>query len=110
MAKRIAQIALGYTIWLLSTILSLVAVLYLRSFIVTDIPIELQVNPWSLRLWNYVGSVTVGLVWLFFVIVTEGYFRELADKELLIMLRRAAQILTAELMFLGLVYGIQVLV
>jgi hypothetical protein len=110
MVKRIARIALGYAIWLLSMILSLLAVLYLRSFIVEDLPIELQVSPWSLRLWNYVGSVTVGLVWLFFVIVTEGYFRELADKELLTMLKRAAQILTTELLFLGLVYGIQALV
>jgi hypothetical protein len=111
MAKRIAQIALGYVIWLLSTILSLIAVLYLRSFIVQDVPIGLlQVNPWSLRLWNYVGSVTVGLTWLFFVVVTEGYFRELADKELLVMLRRTTQILTAELLFLGLVYGVQALV
>jgi len=111
MVKRIAQIALGYAIWLLSTILSLVAVLYLRSFIVADVPIGLlQVSYWSLRLWNYVGSVAVGLVWLFFVVVTEGYFRELADKELLVMLKRAAQILTAELLFLGLVYGIQALV
>jgi hypothetical protein len=111
MAKRIAQIALGYAIWLLSAILSLVAVLYLRSFIVEDVPIGLlQVSVWSLRLWNYVGSVTVGMVWLFFVIVTEGYFRELADKTLLEMLRRAAQILTTELLFLGLVYGVQALV
>ncbi|MFN2271623.1 MAG: hypothetical protein ACK2US_12345 [Anaerolineae bacterium] len=111
MVKRIARIALGYAIWLLSTILSLMAVLYLRTFIVTDVPIELlKVSGWSLRLWNYVGSVTVGMVWLFFVIVTEGYFRELADKELLAMLKRAAQILTAELLFLGLVYGIQALV
>ena len=100
MAKRIAQIALGYAIWLLSAILSLIAVLYLRSFIVSDLPIELlRVSYWSLRLWNYVGSVAVGLVWLFFVIVTEGYFRELADKTLLVMLKRAAQMLTAELLF-----------
>lgn len=111
MAKRVAQIALGYAVWLLSAILSLVAVLYLRSFIVSDVPIELlRVSYLSLQLWNYVGSVTVGLVWLFFVIVTEGYFRELADGELVIMLKRAAQILTAELVFLGLVYGIQALV
>jgi hypothetical protein len=111
MAKRIAQIALGYAIWLLSAILSLIAALYLRSFIVSDLPIELlRVSYWSLRLWNYVGSVAVGLAWLFLVIVTEGYFRELADKTLLVMLKRAAQMLTAELLFLGLVYGIQALV
>jgi len=111
MAKRIAQIAPGYAIWLLSTILSLVAVLYLRNFIVSDVPIELlRVSYWSLQLWNYIGSVAVGLVWLFLVIVTEGYFRELADGELLVMLRRAAQILSAELVFLGLIYGTQALI
>jgi hypothetical protein len=111
MAKRIAQVALGYAIWLLSAILSLVAVLYLRSFIIADVPIKLlRVSYWSLRLWNYVGSVAVGLVWLLFVIVTEGYFRELADGTLLVMLKRAAQMLSAELMFLGLVYGVQALV
>ena len=110
MAKRIAQIALGYVIWLLSAVLSLLAVLYLRSFIVIDVPIGLlRVSGWSLRLWNYAGSTVVGLAWLIFVIATEGYFRELADKPLPAMLRRAAQILTAELVFLGLVYGIQAL-
>ena len=111
MAKRIVQIALGYGIWLLSAILSLAAVLYLRIFITTDVPIGLlRVSAWSLRLWNYAGSTVVGLVWLIFVIATEGYFRELADEPLPMMLRRAAQILTAELLFLGLVYGIQALV
>jgi hypothetical protein len=111
MARRIAQIALGYAIWLLSAILSLVAVLYLRSLIVADVPIVLlRVSYWSLRLWNYVGSAAVGLAWLFFVIVTEGYFRELADEALPVMLKRAVQILTAELLFLGLVYGVQALV
>lgn len=111
MAKRIAQVALGYAIWLLSAILSLVAVLYLRSFIVADVPIQLlRVSYWSLRLWNYAGSAIVGLVWLIFVMATEGYFRELADEALPVMLKRAAQILTAELLFLGLVYGIKALV
>jgi hypothetical protein len=111
MAKRIAQVALGYAIWLFSAILSLVAVLYLRNFIIADVPIKLlRVSYWSLRLWNYVGSAAVGVAWLFFVIITEGHFRELADGTLLVMLKRAAQMLSAELMFLGLVYGVQALV
>jgi hypothetical protein len=110
MVKRIAQVALGYAIWLLSAILSLAAVLYLRSFIVADVPIKLlRVSYWSLRR-NYAGSAVVGLVWLIFVIATEGYFRESADEALPVLLKRAAQILTAELLFLGLVYGIQTLV
>jgi hypothetical protein len=111
MAKRIVQVALGYTVWLLSAILSLAAVFYLRSFIVADVPIKLlRVSYWSLRLWNYAGSAAMGLVWLIFVMATEGYFRELAEEGLPVLLRRAAQILTAELLFLGLVYGIQALV
>jgi hypothetical protein len=111
MAKRIAQIALGYAIWLLSAILSLVAVLYLRSFIVADVPIKLlRVSYWSLRMWNYIGSAVVGVAWLFFVIITEGYFHELANGTLLVMLKRAARMLSAELIFLGLVYGVQALI
>jgi hypothetical protein len=111
MVKRIAQIALGYAIWLLSAILSLMAVLYLRSFIVADVPIKLlRVSYWSLRLWNYAGSAIVGLVWLIFVIATEGYFRELTEEAFPVLLKRTAQILTAELLFLGLVYGLQALV
>jgi hypothetical protein len=111
MAKRIAQVALGYAIWLLSAILSLVAVLYLRSFIVADVPIKLlRVSYWSLRLWNFVGSVAVGVAWLLFVVVTEGYFRELANGTLLMLLKRAVQMLSAELLFLGLIYGVQALI
>jgi hypothetical protein len=111
MARRVAQIALGYAIWLLSMILSSVAMIYLRNFIVVDVPIELlRVSYWSLRLWNYAGSAVVGLAWLIFAIVTEGYFRELADGTLLVMLKRAVQMLSAELLFLGLVYGIQALI
>jgi hypothetical protein len=110
MAKRIAQIALGYAIWLLSAILSLVAVLYLRNFITFDVLLGLLRVSWSLRLWNYAGSVILVLAWLIFVMVTEGYFHELADETLPAMLKRAAQILSAELLFLGLVYGIQALI
>jgi hypothetical protein len=111
MAKQIAQIALAYAIWLLSAILSLVAVLCLRSFIIIDVPIGLlRVSAWSLRLWNYAGSAVVGLAWLIFVIVTEGYFRDLAEQPWPVMLKRAARILAAELVFLGLAYGIQALI
>lgn len=111
MIRQAAQVVLGYAVWLLSTLLSLTAVLYLRSLIVVDVPIGLlRVSYWSLRLWNYVGSAVVGLAWLIFVVVTEGYFHELADEALEVMLKRAAQMLSAELVFLGLVYGIQALI
>ena len=92
-------------------ILSFLAVLGLRTLLVVDVPISLlRVNYWSLRLWNYVGSVAVGLAWLIFVIATEGYFRDAAEETLPVMLKRTAQVLSAEVVFLGFVYGVRLLI
>jgi hypothetical protein len=92
-------------------ILSFLAVLGLRTLLVVDVPISLlRVNYWSLRLWNYVGSVAVGLAWLIFAIATEGYFRDATEETLPVMLKRAAQVLSAEVVFMGFVYGVRLLI
>lgn len=109
--KRIAHVLLGYALWVLSMILSLLAILGLRTLLIADVPIKLlRVSYWSLRLWNYVGSVTVGLAWLIFVIATEGYFRDLTEETLPVMLKRAARLLSAEVVFMGFVYGARLLI
>jgi hypothetical protein len=109
--KRIVRVVLGYALWLASAGLSLWAALWLRTVLVVDVPIGfLRVNYWSLRLWNYVGSAVVGLAWLVFVLATEGYFHEASEKTLPMMLKRAARVLVAEVVFLGLAYGIHLLI
>jgi len=109
--RRIARITLGYGLWLASAALSLWGVLWLRTVLVVDVPIGLlRVSGWSLRLWNYVGSVFVGIVWLIFVIATEEYFTKGFDEILSVVLVRAAKMLCAEVVFLGVVYGIHLLI
>jgi hypothetical protein len=109
--RRIARIALGYGLWLASAALSLWGLLVLRTVLVVDLPIGLlRVSGWSLRLWNYVGSVFVGLVWLIFVIATEGYFTKRSDETLPVVLVRAAKMLCAQVVFVGIVYGLHLLV
>ena len=108
---QIAKTVLGYVLWFASMALSLWAVLMLRVVLISDVPIGLlRVRYWSLRLWNYVGSALVGLAWLVLAIATEGYFREASEETLSVMLRRAAKILSAEVVFLSIVYGIHLLI
>jgi hypothetical protein len=52
----------------------------------------------------------VGLAWLVFVLATEGYFHEASEKTLPMMLKRAARVLAAEVVLLGLAYGIHLLI
>jgi hypothetical protein len=102
---------LGYVLWFASMALSLWAVLMLRVVLVSDVPIGvLRVRYWSLRLWNYAGSALVGLAWLVLAVATEGYFREASEETWTVMLRRAAKILSAEVVFLSIVYGIHLLI
>jgi hypothetical protein len=110
-ARRIPLVILAYMLWLASAALSLWAGLWLRTVLVVDVPIGLfRVSAWSLRLWNFAGSAVVGLAWLIFVLVTEGYFAKSAKKTLPMMLKRAARVLAAEGVFLGVVYGIHRLI
>ena len=108
---RIGRIVLGYALWLVSAALSLWAVSWLRTVLVVDVPIGLlRVRYWSLRLWNFAGSAVAGLAWLVFVLATEEYFRKASEKTLPMMLKRAARVLAAEGVFLGVAYGIHRLI
>ena len=108
---QIARTVLGYVLWFVSMALSLWAVLMLRVVLINDIPIGLlRVRYWSLRLWNYGGSALAGLAWLILAIASEGYFREASEGTWTVMLRRVAKILSAEVVFLGIVYGIHLLI
>jgi hypothetical protein len=108
---QIAKITLGYALWFVSMALSLWAVLLLRIVLISDVPIGLlRTSYWSLRLWNYAGSALVGLAWLVLAIATEGYFLEASEETLSVMLRRAAKILSAEVVFLSIVYGIRLMI
>ncbi len=109
--RPIARTVLGYALWGVSAALSLWGGLWLRILLVVDVPIGLlQVSPWSLRLWNYVGSVFVGLGWLVFVLATEGYLRGKPEETLPVTLVRAVKVLSAEAVFLGMMYGLHLLI
>jgi hypothetical protein len=109
--EQIAKTVLGYVLWFASMALSLWAVLMLRVALVSDVPIGLlRVSYWSLRLWNYAGSALVGLAWLVLAIATEGYFLEASGETWTVMFRRAAKILSAEVVFLSIVYGIRLVI
>jgi hypothetical protein len=109
--EQIAKTVLGYILWFASMALSLWAVLMLRVALVSDVPIGLlRVSYWSLRLWNYAGSALVGLAWLVLAIATEGYFLEASGETWTVMFRRAAKILSAEVVFLSIVYGIRLVI
>jgi hypothetical protein len=106
-----ARILLGYVLWFVSMALSLCALLLLRTVLISDIPIGLlRTSYWSLRLWNYAGSALVGLAWLVLAIATEGYFHEASEETWTVLLRCAAKILSAEVVFLSIVYGIHLLI
>ena len=109
--RRVLLVILAYALWLASAALSLWAGLWLRTVLVVDVPIGLfRVSAWSLRLWNFAGSVVVGLAWLVFVLLTEDYFTKSAKKTLPTMLKRAARVLATEGVFLGVAYGIHRLI
>lgn len=64
-----------YTLWLISTIITLVAA-YLLVQVIIDIAFIIKVNPWQLRAVRNFGFVIIGLGWLVFIIGLEGYFRK----------------------------------
>ncbi len=68
---------LEYVLWGLSSALSLLAVLQLRTFLLIDIPVVtvLRHNPWLPPVIHYVGLGLLGIGWLAFVVFSESYFR-----------------------------------
>jgi hypothetical protein len=68
---------------LVSAALALVAALYLRLFLLVDLPINvLRANRYTQRAADRFGIVLFGLAWLIFVVASESYFRRIIDGKL----------------------------
>ncbi|MBN1218030.1 MAG: hypothetical protein JXM69_03795 [Anaerolineae bacterium] len=104
MAQHTFLIILVYSLWLASAALSLWAVLWLRIFVLIDLPMAtVGGNPWIIRAIDRFGTVVIGLVWLVFVVATEAYFRRLLKGGLPIL--SITKIFAAEALILAIAYG-----
>ena len=75
MGRRVLLGVLAYGLWLASAALTLVAALYMRLFLLIDLPIvTLRANRYTQRAADRFGTVLLGLAWLIFVVATEPYF------------------------------------
>ena len=81
--QRILRGVLAYGLWLVSAALALVAALYLRLFLLIDLPINvLRANRYTQRAADRFGTVLFGLAWLIFAVASESYFRRIIDGRL----------------------------
>lgn len=103
MARRILQYILAYGLWLASAALALAAFMQLRQFLLIDFPIMVLLPMGLSQYWQRTidrfGSVTLGLIWLVFVIASEGYFRRLIEGR--IGAKQVAKVFAAEIIVLA---------
>jgi hypothetical protein len=103
MARRILLGILTYGLWLLSAALSLLVVLLLRQFLLIDFPImvlmPLGLSQYWQRTLDRFGIVILGLLWLIFVVASEGYFRRILDGRLSV--KEVARVFAVELLLLA---------
>jgi hypothetical protein len=103
-AGSILRWVLAYGLWLVSGALSLVATLYLRLFLLIDLPINvLGANRYTQRAADRFGTVLFGLAWLIFAVASESYFRRIIDGEL--SAKQVAAVFAIELLLLGIAVG-----
>ncbi len=102
--NRISRVILAYSLWLASGALSLWALMWVRVFLLVDLPmVVFRVNPWVLRAIDRFGSVGLGIVWLIFAVASESYFRRLLEWQLSII--DVAKVFLIEALILGVAYG-----
>ena len=68
-----------------------------------DLPIVLGVSPWALRGIDKFGTVILGVLWVVFLVASEWCFHRLLKHELSVI--DVANVLGAEVLLLGTVYG-----
>jgi len=96
-----------YALWLGLSALGVWLIFTLRSVLV-GLAFVLRLNPWQVRAVDNFGFVTLGLIWLVGILLLEHRLREAVAKRRL--WRRAAYVGLAELIVLGLCYGLQLLI
>ena len=93
-----------YGLWALSAALSLYSLLWVRVFVLVEIPMSLfRANPWVLRFLNRWGFVLLLLMWLIFAIGSETIFRRLPEHKKPV--RTVATVLGVEVLVLAIAYG-----
>jgi hypothetical protein len=102
--RRAALAVMTYALWLLSAAISLVLMLWLRIFLLIDLPGDLlQLSPWVLPAIDKFGTFILALLWLAFIIITEPYFRKILKRELSVL--DVLKVFAVEVLVLGAVYG-----
>ena len=95
---------LAYGLWLVSAALAVAAVLYLRLFLLIDLPINmLSANTYTQRAVDRFGTVLLCLAWLIFVVASESYFRRIIDGNL--TAKQVAIVFAIEVLLLGIAVG-----
>jgi hypothetical protein len=104
MGRRILLGVLAYGLWLVSGALALVAALYLRLFLLIDLPIAvLRADRYTQRAADRFGTVLFGLAWLIFVVASESYFRRIIDGKL--TAKQVATVFAIEVLLLIIAVG-----
>ncbi len=102
MARRIFLFVLTYGLWLLSAALALWVMVQLRQFLLIDFPIMALMPHGFSQYWQRTadrfGTLLLGLLWLIFVIASEGYFRRIMDGR--IGAKQVAAVFAAEVLLL----------
>jgi len=97
----------AYALWIGFSALGVWLIFALRSVLVR-LAFVFRFNPWQVRAVDNFGFVTLGLIWLVGILLLEHRLREAVAKRRL--WRRAAYVGLAELIVLGLCYGLQLLI
>jgi hypothetical protein len=98
------QVAAAYVLWLVSAALSFVALLWVRIFVLIDLPmVVFRLDPWVLRAINRFGTFILGLVWLLYLIASEAYFRRLYEEQMPVV--NVLKVFVVEAAILGAAYG-----
>jgi hypothetical protein len=95
-----------YALWIGLSALGVWLIFVARSVLV-GLAFALRLNPWQLRAVDNFGVVTLGLIWLVGILWLEYALRRAVVKNRL--WRRAARVGLAEVIALGLCYGLQLL-
>ena len=103
--RRLVPLYLAcYVLWLGLSALGVWLIFTLRSVLV-GLAFALRLNPWQVRAVDNFGFVTLGLIWLIGVLLLEYRLRQAVAKNQL--WKRAAYVGLAEVIVLGLCYGLQ---
>jgi len=95
-----------YALWLALAALAVWLLFALRP-VVFGLAIWLRLNPWQVRALDNFSFVTFGLAWLVGILLLEHSLRQGVEKRQL--WHRAARVFVAEVVALGLCYGLQLL-